>query len=113
MSGQHVRITLEGVADGVPDGQVLRVRMGGSDGPLVLVSKAWPGITVEDVTPPRTWTDGDVVQSPTHVYSRDGGEWRGHSMSGLGPAGGPHSDGTTARDVASGFLTVLRYQAGE
>ena len=49
MSGQHVRITLEGVADGVPDGQVLRVRMGGNAGPLVLISKAWPGVAVEDV----------------------------------------------------------------
>jgi hypothetical protein len=111
MTGQHVRITLEGVAECVPDGQVLRVRMGGSDGPLVLVSKAWPGVSVEDVTPPRTWTDGDVIAEGSDVWARVDGRWL---KAGADKRWGA-SDDTANRTLARYPLatTVLRYQVGE
>jgi len=76
MTGQQVRITLDGVAQCDPDGQILRMRMGGTTGPLVLISKAWPGVAVEDVTPAREWTNGDVIDHNGDVWVRVAGQWR-------------------------------------
>lgn len=105
-----VRVTLEGEAYRPTPGSdnVLMVVL--PSGSKVCLTEGL-GITVEDIEPPRVWTDGDVVQAPTGLtYSRDHGEWTGYSRN-VGRLG-PHSDEETARDVRNGFLTVLRYQHG-
>ena len=101
---QHVRVTLEGTATCEPGGQILRLRMGGAAaGPLVLVSKAWPGVTVEDVANPRVWTDHDVVQhvESGRVFSRGGDQWS------------DADDRAVTTGAADGTYRVLRYQAGD
>lgn len=70
-------------------------------------------VTVERITPPRKWTDGDVVLNPGsgNIWERikrgDQHRWAAHSaVSGL-------PDDHISQHVAEFGWTVLRYQAEE
>lgn len=104
-----VRVTLEGEA----------YRPHGADSVLMVVLASGHkvclteglGVTVEDVAPPRVWTDGDVVQHPrgNYVAQRRHGEWRTTTM----PPDQSWPDSKVNEAVAAAGLLVLRYQAGE
>lgn len=106
-----VRVTIEGTARAVKHDAAYLIVETGSQSLLLLVNGS--GVTVEDREPERIWTDGDVVQSATGlVYTRmNEGQWRGQAPS--GSLLGFWTDKATSRDVGTGFLKVLRYQAGE
>lgn len=105
-----VRVTLEGEAYS-PAANVLMVVL--PSGHKVCLTEGL-GIAVEDIEPPRVWTDDDVV----HVNVRSGRAYVAHRQNGTWPttAGGVLQDehielvlsGTS--DSLSG--TVLRYQHG-
>ena len=113
-----VRVTIEGTGRPVGhDPDLMRLDYNGS---VLLVNVANDGVTVENIDPPRVWTDGDVVQIDTgrilHTYTRSAGShgdtypWAstGDSMSDVGMTSyvdNPSPAGWTVR--------VLRYQAGE
>lgn len=74
---QRVRVTIEGHARIVSrDGNALRVAADG-DGGVILLDTRSPGVTVEHVAEPWTWTDGDVVQQETAGWTltRFRGDW--------------------------------------
>lgn len=104
-----VRVTIEGMLRGVRDG-VLRLDTFGS--PLqrtsFLIPEGIPGVSVEDITPPRDWRDGDVVQdSVDHETAvRREGTWDS-------TLGREFQDDEMSHRVADRGWTVLRYQAGE
>ena len=84
----------------------------GDDGDPIHV-RLTENVTVERITPPRTWTDGDVVLNPgtNNVWERSssypGGQWVSHSHSSWLP------DSHISRHVAEFGWIVLRYQAEE
>ena len=110
-----VRVTIDGEAYSPAEGVLIVVRQDG--GKVCLVEG--PGVLVEDVEPPRVWTDGDVIQ--VRVLSgywcatrTNDGEWwttaqaqrpeREHKPWG--------DDDTVSGIVGRGVATVLRYQSG-
>lgn len=104
-----VRVTLEGTAHKLKhDDTVLIITR--QDGGKVCLPESGPGITVEDITPARTWTDGDVIVAlPTDlVWWRQSGRW--HNGANATTA----SDREATRWADGGErVSVLRYQAGE
>lgn len=109
---RQVRITLEGDATNVVDSHghptgCLRVRYAPARGELpaasVFVDTRAESVTVEDVTPERVWTDGDVVQHvPTgQAFVRGEAAW---------PA---DCDTEVDEGVGDGEYRVLRHQAGD
>lgn len=108
MSGERrVRITLEAMA--VQSGHsadVLRIRQ--DNGSVTWIDTR--GVTVEDVTPARVWTDGDVVRhaDDNYVAHRVAGGWHTTTSRGVWS-----DDEKVSQHVESGRLVVLRYQAGE
>lgn len=115
MTGQHVRVTLEGTATREPDGQILRLRLAG-DGPLTLVSMAWPGVDVEYIEPAREWRRGDVVVNTVHHWTltRGARKWV-LSVDGSSKWTDQEVDEslTDPSDPYHEQFVVLRYQAGE
>lgn len=115
MSGQRVRVrvTIEGERVEALSDALLRVRT--DEGTVVCLPARDLGVSVEDVSPERVWTDGDVVQAQLGslplTYTRQRGEWWGWTNGGY--ALGPHSDDATTKNVATGFLVVLRCQADQ
>lgn len=97
-----VRVTIDGEAYSPAAGVLIVVRQ---DGGKVCLAEG-PGVLVEDVEPPRVWTDGDVVLDHLTglVWTRHGGKW--HS-----PDTEPVSDQWVTKDVEHGDI-VLRYQSG-
>lgn len=98
-----VRVTLEGEAYR-PAGSdnVLMVEL--PSGLKVCLSEGL-GITVEDIVPEYTWTDGDVIQhvGSSRVFSRgiDSDTWDASD------------DPAVDRGIANGTYRVLRHQAGD
>ena len=120
-----VRVTIEGTAHKLGSEsnpvEVLRVKYAG--GSVVIVPGH--GVTVEDIEPPRVWTDGDVVQIDTgrvlHTYTRntalngDWCPWESHadSMSDAGMTDYVTGAVSLVHTQAEWSVRVLRYQAGE
>lgn len=109
---RHVRVTVEGVTT-QSDG-VLRIRVGAGGPspafPLLLIDSGWPGVTVEDVTPGRVWTDGDVIDHNGEVWVRVGGAWR----STLANSRRLEDDRAEATlSLYPRTTTLVRYQHGE
>ena len=103
---RRVRVTLEGDAHGFPGSDVLRVFVGASQ--CVTVDPSWPHVSVEDVEPPRVWTDGDVVQGVQHVWTRHGTAWHTPAV------GGVLTDALVSEGVGGcEQWTPLRYQHGD
>jgi len=103
-----VRVTIDGEAYSPAEGVLIVVRQ---DGGKVCLPEG-PGVTVEDVVPPRVWMDGDVVFiDPAHgspyVAHRAGGAWPT-------TAGGKLEDAHIDHVLShTGFsVQVLRYQSG-
>lgn len=107
---RHVRITLEGFV-GAARGTVLPLRFGGENGPLLLVDQDWPGVTVQDVVAPRTWSVGDIVAGEYPYRRGADGRWRGVVSHMVVTFSDAELDDMLA-DPDSG-MDVLRYQAGE
>lgn len=104
MPTRRVRVTME--ADARDLGSSLRLLI--VPGGTVLVDPDWPGVTVEDISPERQWTDGDVVAwDDGHVFTRYGGIWVSPSH------GSRHYDSLAAEALKDGGATLVRYQAGE
>lgn len=104
-----VRVTIDGEAYSPAEGVLIVVRQ---DGGKVCLPEG-PGVTVEDIVPPRVWTDGDVVRvnpnrGPAYVAHRVGGHW---PTTVGGTLEDSHMDHVVDRDGFS--VQVLRYQAGE
>lgn len=105
VEGRRVRVTVEGFARAVKhDSRYLYIKHGEHS---FLVCAEAEGVTVEDVVPPRVWTDGDVVQTRLQVFERRDGRWR--------TTGSHLSCGDATMDglVGGGSAKVLRYQAGD
>lgn len=103
---RRVRVTVEGDATESPAHGVLRVYVGASR--CVMVDPSWSGVSVEDVAPPRVWTDGDVAQGLRYVWTRHRGQW--HTPAELHAL--DDHEVTEGVDGCEGW-TALRYQAGE
>jgi hypothetical protein len=117
MSGRSVRVTVEGATLQMNDCGVVRVRVGadlpGAEAfPLLVLDASWPGVTVETVEQPRTWTDGDVIVGASgSVWGRRGGRW---NLAGDSCGSCDLTDAAAEQALRSdeGY-TLLRYQAGE
>ena len=106
---RHIRLTVEGLARAVsPASSILRVTHSG--GTSILIDPDLPGITVEDIVPPRTWAEGDIVAGE-YAYRRGAdGRWRGV----VGHTVVTYSDEQiTEYTTGDEPLDVLRYAAGE
>ena len=111
---RHVRITLEATARPLAHAPANLLRVQLQSGWVIVLDTTGAGVTVEDVTPPRTWTPNDVVAGTGTVYLRLRDGWRGMSCSGH-PVSATDGEMTDAVDVTkhgNDAMTVLRYQAG-
>lgn len=110
MSGR-VRLTIEGERTSHSGNAVVRVKYGPNAS--VLVDTTHDTVTVEDIVPPRVWTDGDVVQevASDRVWRRVHREDGQHAWSNGFLA--VRTDHAVSALVARGDNRVLRYQAGE
>lgn len=111
---QHVRVTFDGKARPLPHApNLLRVELGSR---TVVIDTADPDVRVDYPTPPRVWTDGDVVQhsADTWTLTRERGRW-------LSTRRPNDLDTWTDEKVSAaliensngwGRLTILRYQHG-
>lgn len=110
LNRRPVRVTIEGEAYS-PDATNSVVIVVRQDGGKVCLPADAPGVTVENIEPPRVWTDGDVVQHVTdnrvwrRVKTEAGHRWTNGFM-------GLLVDTTVSVRVDRGELRVLRYQHG-
>lgn len=105
MTARRVRVTVEGTAEQASHmPSVLRIQLGSGH---LYVDTAAPGVTLEELAPPRTWTDGDVVQGAGAAWSRVDGQWLCPSAFGFSSTA---QDGDVNDLLASGKWQVLRYQ---
>ena len=105
MSARRVRVTVEGTAEQASHmPSVLRIQLGSGH---LYVDTAAPGVTLEELAPPRTWSDGDVVQGAGAAWSRVDGQWLCPDSFGDCQAA---RDADVDDQVATGRWQVLRYQ---
>jgi hypothetical protein len=105
-----VRVTIEGEAYH-PSGDDRTLIVVRQDGGKIVFPSSAEGVTVEDIVPPRVWTDGDVIHDPDNgeTFTRVDGKWRSsHS---------PHSlvsdELVTLWVKDEAEWLVLRYQVGD
>lgn len=102
-----VRVTIDGIATTLPTAPHL-LRVVREDGGVLLVPAECAGVTVEDRTPARTWTEGDVILHGDTVWLRGPERWTAP-----GTTSYPLDDAAANRTLAQHPDTteVLRCQA--
>jgi hypothetical protein len=108
-----VRVTIEGEAYSPAGGVLIVVR---KDGGKIVFPSAAAGVTVEDIVPPRVWTDGDVVQHSTDTWTltRERGQWLSTRQPDQPDYWTDDMVTKALRDNRNGWgrLVALRYQHG-
>jgi hypothetical protein len=106
-----VRVTIEGEAYH-PSGDDRTLIVVRQDGGKIVFPSSAEGVTVENIEPPRVWTDGDVVQEvdTDRVWRRVRNEAGSRWTNGLLAF---RQDATVNTELSAGRVRVLRYQAGD
>lgn len=104
---RHVRVTIEAEAVPYAGTSFLRINVGPS---TAVIDPDASNVTVEDITPPREWRDGDVIlDTDGDAWQRRNGRWY---CSDHGYVSAWSDDAATVEAEHEGSA-VLRYQAGE
>lgn len=114
-----VRVVIEGEAYYPIPGDPTQIIVRPDGGKIVLPSHA-QGVTVEDIAPPRVWTDGDVIAVQllsgwwSAVRTNDGEWWTTAQAQRPDREHKPWGTDVTVSDIVQrGTALVLRYQAGD
>lgn len=110
-----VRVTIEGEAYHPDSSSDVLILVRPDGGKVVFPTNA-EGVTVEDIVPPRVWTDGDVVEAPgLWIAWRERGEWwtTTQAKSGTLRSSGPFADDDKIGDMLGDGLQIVRNQAGD